>query len=95
MDKISGFNDFFLAFESLTQANFIARLKQEQSAIRRMMIRTHTIRETSFVRADTQSQKQLRYFLELASFLLKLTHFMKLSFCLRHHVLTNIYDRAY
>ncbi len=49
MDKLSGFNDFFLAFESLTQANFIVRLKQEQSTIRRMLIRIHTIRETSFV----------------------------------------------
>ena len=49
MEKISTYNDFFLAFESLTQANFIARLKQEQSAIRRMIIRIHTIRETSFV----------------------------------------------
>lgn len=49
MEKISAFNDFFLAFEPLTQANFIARLKQEQSAIRRMLIRIHTIRETSFV----------------------------------------------
>lgn len=49
MDKLSEFNDFFLAFESLTQANFIVRLKQEQSAIRRMLIRTHSIRETSFV----------------------------------------------
>ncbi|HEY9206543.1 MAG TPA: hypothetical protein VIO58_11555, partial [Candidatus Methanoperedens sp.] len=38
MNKIDGLNDFFLAFESLTQANFIARLKQEQSAIRRMLI---------------------------------------------------------
>ncbi len=49
MDKLSEFNDFFLAFESLTQANFIVRLKQEQSAIRRMLIRIHSIRETSFV----------------------------------------------
>ncbi len=49
MNKLSEFNDFFLAFESLTQANFIVRLKQEQSAIRRMLIRIHSIRETSFV----------------------------------------------
>ncbi len=49
MDKLSEFNDFFLAFESLTQVNFIVRLKQEQSAIRRMLIRIHGIRETSFV----------------------------------------------
>ena len=49
LGMIHGLNDYFLAFESLTQANFIARLKQEQSNLRRMLIRIHTIRETSFV----------------------------------------------
>lgn len=49
MEKIAGLNDFFLSFESLTQPNFIVRLKQEQHVIRRMVIRIHTIRETSFV----------------------------------------------
>ena len=49
MEKISGLSDFFFAFESLTQATFIARLKQEQANIRRIMIRIHTVRETSFV----------------------------------------------
>lgn len=51
LDAISGLNHHFLAFESLTQPNFIVRLKQEQSAIRRMVIRINTIRETSFVMA--------------------------------------------
>ena len=49
MDKLSGLSDFFVAFEPLTQANFIARLKQEQTNIRRIVIRIHTVRETSFV----------------------------------------------
>ncbi len=40
---------FFNELESVTQANFIARLKQEQSNIRRMLIRIRTIRETSFI----------------------------------------------
>jgi len=48
---IRGFNSFFLDFEPLTQPNFIVRLKQEQSAIRRMVIRIETIRDTSFVGA--------------------------------------------
>jgi hypothetical protein len=48
---LSGLNQHFLAFEPLTQPNFIVRLKQEQSAIRRMVIRIQTIRETSFVGA--------------------------------------------
>lgn len=46
--KLLTFNDFFLDFEPLTQANFIARLKQEQNIIRRFVTRVHTIRETSF-----------------------------------------------
>jgi len=49
MYKLADFNGFFLAFESLTQANFIVRLKQEQNIIRKMINRVHTIRETSFV----------------------------------------------
>lgn len=49
MDKLCNFNDIFLSFEPLTQPNFIVRLKQEQHAIRKIMIRIHTIRETSFV----------------------------------------------
>lgn len=49
MQKVAGLNSYFLAFESLTQPNFIVRMKQEQNNIRRMLIRIHTIRETSFV----------------------------------------------
>ncbi len=49
MDKLGGLSDFYVAFEPHTQATFIARLKQEQTNIRRIMIRIHTVRETSFV----------------------------------------------
>jgi predicted membrane chloride channel (bestrophin family) len=49
MKELRSFNDDFLVFESQTQANFIARLKQEQNSIRKMIHRIHTIRETSFV----------------------------------------------
>lgn len=48
LQRIAALNDHFLSFESITQANFIARLKQEQSGIRRTINRIHTIRETSF-----------------------------------------------
>jgi hypothetical protein len=51
LERVSGLNRFYLAFEPLTQPNFIVRLKQEQSAIRRMLIRVETIRDTSFVGA--------------------------------------------
>ncbi|HAX90892.1 MAG TPA: hypothetical protein DCY07_01605 [Rhodospirillaceae bacterium] len=46
--KIAALNPIFLALEPLTQANFIARLKQEQSNLRRIVTRIHTIRETDF-----------------------------------------------
>ncbi|MHB9068746.1 MAG: hypothetical protein ACYC54_00090 [Sedimentisphaerales bacterium] len=49
LDKISAFNDYFIEFEPQTQATFIARLKQEQNILRKMVYRVHTIRETSFL----------------------------------------------
>jgi predicted membrane chloride channel (bestrophin family) len=49
MALLGKLNPFFYGLEGVTQANFIARLKQEQSNIRRMLIRIHTIRETSFI----------------------------------------------
>lgn len=49
--KVSGLSGFFLDFEEHTQANFIARLKQEQNQLRRAVIRIDTIRDTDFVKA--------------------------------------------
>lgn len=49
--KVNGMNDIFLAFESLTQPNFIVRLKQEQNLIRRMILRIDAIRDTDFLPA--------------------------------------------
>jgi hypothetical protein len=49
MDKLTGLNVHFLAMEPLMPANFIARMKQEQSALRRTFTRIRMIRDTSFV----------------------------------------------
>ncbi|MEI8232481.1 MAG: hypothetical protein WCG44_01935 [bacterium] len=48
LNSITNLNDYFLALEPLTQANFIVRLKNEQNNLRRSITRIHTIRETSF-----------------------------------------------
>jgi hypothetical protein len=45
----SKFNTFFSAFEPHMQANFIVRLKQEQTNMRRIITRIDVIRDTSFV----------------------------------------------
>ncbi len=51
LEAIEGFNHHFLAFQPLTQPNFIVRLKQEQALLRLLVFRVHTIKETSFVGA--------------------------------------------
>jgi predicted membrane chloride channel (bestrophin family) len=51
-DLLEGVNDLTVQFESLqpfTQGTFMARLKQEQSNLRRTLIRINIIRETNFV----------------------------------------------
>ncbi len=47
--KIFKLNNHFLDFEKLTQANFIVKMKNEQSNLRKLITRIHTIRETSFL----------------------------------------------
>ena len=51
LEAIERFNDHFLAFQPLTQPNFIVRLKQEQALLRLLVFRVNTIKETSFVGA--------------------------------------------
>lgn len=49
MEQVNNLTPQFAALEQWTQATLVARLKQEQSNLRRSLIRIHTIRETSFV----------------------------------------------
>lgn len=49
MDQVTGLNARFAALEPHIPANFVARLKQEQSVLRRNLVRVHSIRETSFI----------------------------------------------
>jgi hypothetical protein len=49
MERLNDLTPQFAALEQWTQATLAARLKQEQSNLRRSLIRIHTIRETSFI----------------------------------------------
>ncbi len=51
LEHLNALTPEFAAMEQWTQATLVARLKQEQSNLRRTIIRIHTIRETSFVSA--------------------------------------------
>jgi len=48
MESIDKFTAHFAAVETASQATFISRIKQDQAAIRKQVLRVHTIRETSF-----------------------------------------------
>jgi hypothetical protein len=49
LEHVNGLTPQFAMMEQWTQATLVARLKQEQSNLRRTLIRIHIIRETSFV----------------------------------------------
>jgi hypothetical protein len=72
MDKLTSMNDFLFQFEALTQANFITRMKQEQSNVRRIITRIHTIRETSFVQSGYAIVEILAVLLIFGLLLLKM-----------------------
>jgi hypothetical protein len=49
MTQIEKLSDEFVLLEQHTAPNYIARLKQEQNNLRKLIIRVHTIRETDFI----------------------------------------------
>jgi hypothetical protein len=51
LEHVNGLTTAFAMLEPWTQATFVARLKTEQSALRRTLIRIEVIRETNFVAA--------------------------------------------
>lgn len=74
-NHLRSFNDDFLALEGQTQANFIVRLKQEQHAIRKMIHRVHTIRETSFLGAGYAIAEIITFILIVGLIFIKMTPF--------------------
>jgi predicted membrane chloride channel (bestrophin family) len=49
LEDLNELTSHIATMEQWTQATLVARLKQEQSNIRRIIIRIHTIRDTSFI----------------------------------------------
>lgn len=49
IDRVNELTPHLAVMEQWSQATLVARLKQEQSNLRRTLMRIHTIRETSFV----------------------------------------------
>jgi len=72
LQKISDMNEHFVELEPYTQTNFLSRLKQEQNNIRRLVIRSHSIRETKFFLPAYAIAEALAFFLILGMLILKL-----------------------
>lgn len=51
LDTLHGMNNYFAEFESVMQANFLSRMKNEQSNLRKMIIRVDNIRDLSFIQS--------------------------------------------
>jgi hypothetical protein len=80
MERVAELNRFVLAFEPLMAANYIVRIRQEQSALRRMVIRIHTIRETSFVSSGYLIAESVTALLALGLILVKIDPFYESVF---------------
>jgi hypothetical protein len=80
LQKISDLNEHFVLIEPYTQATFLSRLKQEQSNLRRAVIRSHAIRETTFFLPAYAIAEALAFFLIIGMLILKLEPFWESIF---------------
>jgi hypothetical protein len=80
LHKIGNMNEHFVEIEPYTQATFLGRLKQEQSNLRRSVIRSHAIRETRFFLPAYAIAEALAFFLIAGMLILKLEPFWESMF---------------
>jgi hypothetical protein len=73
-------NDYFSEFEGLMQANFLARMKNEQSNLRKMIIRIDNIRDLSFIQSAYAIVESLAFFVIAGLLILKLEPFHEALF---------------
>ena len=72
IDKLHQMDDYFAEFESVIQPNFLARMKNEQSSIRKMVIRVDNIRDLSFVQSAYAIVESLAFFVIVGLLVLKI-----------------------
>jgi len=80
LTKVAGMNEHFAKLESQAQATFINRMKQEQTFIRKTIIRVDNIRDLSFVASAYAVVEALAFFLIIGLLLLKQEPFYESMF---------------
>ena len=81
LDKVRNMNDFFVELEKEgVQAGYIMKMKNEQSNIRKIIMRAHAIRDTEFVASAYAIVEALAFFLILGLILIKVEPFYESLF---------------
>jgi len=80
LEKLHLMNDYFAKLESLTQAGFLIRMKNEQNNLRKMIIRINTIRDTSFVQSAYAIVESLGVFVIIGLLIMKVDPFYEALF---------------
>lgn len=80
LDKLHQMNSYFAQFEPLTQANFLTRMKNEQSNLRKMIIRVDNIRDLSFIESAYAIVEVLGFFIVSGLLVMKLEPFYESVF---------------
>ena len=80
IERLHQMNDYFSEFESLMQANFLARMKNEQSNLRKMVIRVDNIRDLSFIQSAYAIVETIAFFIIIGLLILKVEPFYEALF---------------
>lgn len=78
--RLNRLDTYFAEFEPIVQANFLARMKNEQSAVRRMVIRVNNIRDLSFIPSAYAIAEVLAFFVITGLLVLRLEPFHEALF---------------
>ncbi|MBE3121134.1 MAG: hypothetical protein IMZ58_02880 [Thermoplasmata archaeon] len=94
LNKISGMNEFLIALEKEgVQGNFIIKMENEQNNIRKILLRTHTIRDTNFVASGYAIVEALGIAITIGMIIIKIEPFYESFFFHRAcHLFNNVYD---
>jgi hypothetical protein len=81
LNKIGKMNDFFIGLEKEgVQAGFITRMKGEQSNLRKMILRIHTIRDTNFIASAYAIVEALAFSIAVGMIVIKIEPFYESLF---------------
>jgi hypothetical protein len=80
-DKISGMNEFLIRLEDEgVQGNFIIKMENEQNNIRKLLLRTHTIRDTNFIASGYAIVEALGIAIAIGMIIIKIEPFFESFF---------------